>query len=120
MRAFQYVVRSISLPACALAVLCAVPSRADIFSADGFRLYGDFRARLEADWDSQTANGIPRDDRTRIRVRARAGLEYAPDERFTFGLRLRSGSDDSHQSPHITVVDLDDNDTGDAHFNFDK
>ncbi len=91
-----------------------------IFEKDGFKLYGDFRARLEADFDSNRADGTERDDRTRIRIRARIGLEYAASDRFTFGLRLRSGSDDSQQSPHITIVDFDDNDTGDAHFNFDK
>ena len=35
-------------------------------------------------------------------------------------MRLRSGSDLSHQSPNITVVDFDDNDTGDADFNLDR
>ncbi len=120
MRINRLIVRSISLLAFVGSLICAVPSGAEIFSSNGFKIYGDFRARLEADFDSQRASGSERDDRTRIRVRARVGFDYAPNEHFTFGLRLRSGSDFSQQSPHITVVDLDDNDTGDADFNFDK
>ena len=112
--------RSISLLTLAVSCLLATDSRAEIFSKDGFKIYGDFRARLEADWDSQTAGGSQRDDRTRTRIRARLGLDYAPGDYFTFGARLRSGSDASHQSPHITVVDFDGNDTGDADFNLDK
>ncbi len=94
--------------------------RAEIFSQDGFRLTGDFRARLEADFDSQRSGGSERADRTRARFRLRLQAGYQANDRFSFGLRLRSGSDFSHQSPHVTVLDFDDNDTGDVHFNFDK
>lgn len=83
-------------------------------------VYGDFRGRLEADWDSLRSDGSQRDDRNRLRVRFRVGLEYKANENISFGFRVRSGSDDSQQSPHITVVDFDDNNTGDAHFNLDK
>ncbi len=112
--------RSIRFLAFAAGVLLAGAGHAAIFESDGFKIYGDFRARLEADFDSQRSGGIERDDRTRIRIRARVGLEYAASDRYTFGLRLRSGSDDSQQSPHITITDFDNNDTGDVHFNFDK
>lgn len=81
---------------------------------------GDFRLRLEQDWDSRRSDGSERDDRLRSRIRFRLGATYRPSEALTFGLRLRSGSDESQQSPHITVVDFDDNDTGNAHFNLDK
>ena len=83
-------------------------------------VYGDFRGRLEADWDSHRSDGSERNDRNRLRVRLRAGLEYKANDNISFGFRVRSGSDNSQQSPHITVVDFNDNDTGDAHFNFDK
>ncbi len=83
-------------------------------------LGGDFRARLEQDFDSQRADGRERDDRLRLRIRARLGLTWKVTDALTFGTRLRSGSDDSQQSAHITVVDFDDNDTGDADFNLDK
>ncbi len=112
--------RSIQLQIYLASLLLASAASAAIFEKDGFKLYGDFRARLEADFDSRRADGTERDDRTRIRIRARIGLEYAASDRFTFGLRLRSGSDDSQQSPHVTILDFDDNDTGDLHFNFDK
>ncbi len=95
-------------------------ARGQIFEHGGFKITGDFRARAEADFDSRRADGRERDDRTRIRIRARLGLDHQASDVFSFGLRLRSGSDDSHQSPHITVLDFDDNDTGDADFNFDK
>lgn len=82
-------------------------------------MYGDFRLRFEHDWDSQRANSVDRDDRTRARIRARIGFKYTHDI-LTWGIRFRSGSDESHQSPHITIVDFDDNDTGDADVNIDK
>ena len=81
---------------------------------------GDFRFRLEQDFDSRRADGSERADRLRARVRVRLDLTYTASDVLSFGLRLRSGSDFSQQSPHVTVYDFDDNDTGDAHFNFDK
>lgn len=112
------------------ALLCAVfllsvlvagnPAQADITIIEKIKIYGDFRARLESDFDSQRSNGVDRNDRTRARIRARVGLKFEPKDYLMFNFRLRSGSDDSHQSPHITVVDFDDNDTGDADFNPDK
>ncbi|OAD19406.1 conserved hypothetical protein, secreted [Candidatus Thiomargarita nelsonii] len=95
-------------------------AQADMFSSDKFTMYGDFRLRLEADWDSQKADGTQRSDRNRARIRARVGLKSNPTDNFTFGVRLRSGSDNNHLSPHITIIDFDDNNTGDADFNFDK
>lgn len=83
-------------------------------------LYGDLRLRLESDWDSRQADGTEREDRRRVRMRARLGLEYAPNEHVLVGARLRSGSDASQQSPHITILDFDGNDTGDAEFNLDR
>ena len=111
------------LPLClcvALGLAIPVAAGAAIFDKHGFKISGDFRARAEADFDSERASGSERDDRNRLRIRARVGLDYAASNVFSLGLRLRSGSDDSHQSPHITVLDFDDNDTGDADFNFDK
>ncbi len=102
------------------ALLAAAAGQAEIFSKGGLEISGDFRARLETDFDSQRADDSEREDRTRTRIRARLGLTYAAGDHFSFGARLRSGSDDSHQSPHITVLDFDGNDTGDAHFNLDK
>jgi len=101
-------------------LLITAPSFADIYKSDKIKFYGDFRTRFEADFDSQTAAGVARQDRNRLRVRARLGFAYTPDKTWEYGMRLRSGADGSQQSPHITILDFDDNDTGQASFNFDK
>ena len=85
------------------------------------KISGDFRFRMESDWDSVKSDGVTeREDRTRARVRTRFRLNYDHNDWASFGTQIRTGSDDSHQSPHTTIVDFDDNDTGDADFNFDK
>ncbi len=108
--------------AAAIGALAVSAAQAEIKLDDAGKIgvYGDFRLRLEADWDSQNSSGGQRSDRNRLRARLRLGLNANPSENIKFGLRLRSGSDSSHQSPHITLVDFDDNDTGDSDFNFDK
>jgi hypothetical protein len=98
----------------------AAPARADLFKIDSLTAYGDFRFRAENDWDSQDAAGVERDDRARLRVRLRAGLSYEPNEHWRMEMRIRSGQEGSQQSPHITILDLDDNDTGDASFDLDR
>lgn len=106
----------------AAAALCGamIPARAELFAIDRFVLYGDARLRAEIDWNSQDPNGVQRDDRSRLRARVRAGFRFEPNEHWEFGARLRTGQDDSQQSPHITLVDFNGNDTGDADFNFDR
>ncbi len=84
------------------------------------KLYWDFRLRLETDQDSRKADGTERADRTRARIRARAGLKYEPTPYLTFGARTRTGAAGSQQSPHITVKDFDDNSTGDQDILVDK
>lgn len=85
-----------------------------------FNWYGDFRFRLERDWNSQDAAGKPRDDRDRARIRARLGVNFQPNENFLFGFRLRTGSEDSHQSPHLTIFEKNKKDLGGADVTFDK
>jgi Putative porin len=108
-----------------LASMCGGPSAAPpaaAAAADGerkWKMSADFRSRIEQDWDSQAADGTARKDRLRARIRARLGFAYDATKTLSFGLRLRSGSDGSQQSPHITILDFDDNSTGDAHFNFE-
>ena len=101
-------------------VLAAGAAHAESDRDGSLGFFGDWRARLESDFDSRDAGGVEREDRTRIRARVRAGLRYRPSDRLQFEVRLRSGSDLSQQSAHITLVDLDDNDTGGADFNFDR
>lgn len=104
----------------AAALAWATPASADLFKVDRFSAYADFRFRAEADWDSQDGSGVDRADRTRLRVRARVGFRFDPSEAWRFEVRGRTGAEASQQSPHITIIDLDDNDTGDASFDLDR
>ena len=85
-----------------------------------FKIFSDFRLRYENDWDSETASGVPRVDRERLRIRARLGAEIEPFKDVTLGTRLRTGPKDSQQSPHVTIIDFDDNPVGDQDAVFDK
>jgi hypothetical protein len=64
----------------------------------------DVRLRYEVDWDSKDASGVERDDRHRGRIRARLGAGYALSDDWSVGARVRTGSSDSQQSPHLTFV----------------
>ncbi len=87
-----------------LSFVCAPASAQE---ADGGKLKfsGDFRFRAELDRDSQSSDGSQRDDRDRLRFRARFGVNYQIDQRFSLGLRLRTGSSEATQSPHVTIGD---------------
>ncbi len=95
-------------------------AQASMFETAKFKISADFRLRGEQDFSSQNSSGVARDDRLRARIRTRVSMNYKASDHVSWGLRLRSGSDDSQQSPHITILDFDDNDTGDADFNWDK
>ncbi|MDA2933039.1 putative porin [Acidobacteria bacterium AH-259-D05] len=84
------------------------------------KLQADFRFRFESDWDSRRSDGSKRVNRDRARIRARLGLVYTPTPAFSLGFRIRSGSTESQQSPHITIVDFDDNPRGDKELLLDK
>lgn len=93
-----------------LSVVCVVlfsslSSLAEIkLSDDGFlSLYGDLRLRWEQDWDSQNPAGVERADRNRFRIRARVGVKVKPTDWLLFNARLRTGDNQSQQSPHITL-----------------
>lgn len=64
---------------------------------------GDFRFRIEHDWDSRRPDGTYRDDRTRLRYRVRAGIEYQHNERASAGIRLRTGDPTKQQDPQLTL-----------------
>lgn len=81
------------------------------------QLSGDLRARYESDWNSHTANGTPRDDRDRARVRARLGFTWQAADAWSVGARLRTGNPNAQQSPHLTFWSSDDaTDDFDAQF----
>ncbi len=111
------------LLALVIGCLTCSASRADILEKGGFKLFADFRLRIEADWDSERADDTERVDRNRARVRFRVGFEYEANDHLVVGMRLRSGSELSQQSPHITIVsDIDDAGTNPTQvdFNFDQ
>ncbi len=120
--------RQAALPVLAVGFLSPIavtPNvQAAMLSADKFNIYGDFRLRLESDWgyEELQADGTVKlkDERNRARIRARIGMTYKPTKNYEYGVRLRTGSDSNHLSPHITLTDFDNNDTGAADFNFDK
>lgn len=64
---------------------------------------GDFRFRVEHDWNSTKSNGTKRNDRSRLRYRLRYGFTYQIDSLSSFGARLRSGNIADQQGPHVTL-----------------
>ena len=64
---------------------------------------GDFRFRVEQDWNSRKSDGIFREDRTRLRYRFRFGMSYQYNDWASFGMRLRTGVRNHQQDPQITL-----------------
>ena len=77
-----------------------------------FTPFGDFRVRLEQDWDSLQGDGSKRDDRLRLRIRLRVGIETRINDQWSVLIAVRSGPDLSQQSSHITVAEFDGGSTG--------
>lgn len=67
---------------------------------------GDFRFRIEQDWDSRKSDGTFREDRTRLRYRARVGATYNYKDWASVGLRLRTGNPIKQQDPQVTLGDV--------------
>lgn len=82
-------------------VLADIPIDKD----EKLKLYGDFRLRQEADFDSMQSNGIERKDRNRTRIRFRLGAKYEPLDDLLINVRGRTGAIKSQQSPHLTVIE---------------
>lgn len=66
---------------------------------------GDFRFRVEQDWNSRKSNGEFRDDRSRLRYRVRAGFDYRYSSRTIVGVRVRTGNPRKQQDPQLTLGD---------------
>jgi len=66
---------------------------------------GDFRFRIEQDWDSRKSDGTYRDNRSRLRYRFRFGMNYQIVEWAEFGMRIRTGYRENQQDPHLTLGD---------------
>ncbi len=66
---------------------------------------GDFRFRIEPDWNSRKSDATYRDDRTRLRYRARFGFDYQYNQWISFGARIRTGFPIKQQDPQLTLGD---------------
>ncbi len=88
------------VPLLTLASLCV--------AAPEVKFSGDVRLRYEEDWDSQTSNGTPRQNRERARVRVRLSAAGKLTDTLSFGVRARTGNPDSQQSPHLSFWSSDD------------
>jgi len=90
-----------------LAVLLPTVSLAQIDTAQTEKLTftGDFRFRVEHDWNSRKPDGTNRDDRSRLRYRLRFGFSYQHNSRISFGARIRTGNPRKQQDPQLTLGD---------------
>ena len=66
---------------------------------------GDFRFRVEPDWDSRKSDGTFREDRTRLRYRLRFGANYHFNSQLELGVRIRTGLQGKQQDPQLTLGD---------------
>lgn len=87
---------------------------------DRIKPFADFRVRMEQDWDSLQGDGSKRDDRLRLRIRLRAGLDFKINEQWNALVSVRTGPHKSQQSPHITIYDFDGGPEGPYEANFDR
>ena len=104
---------------CLLLLFAGAPGVADEQPDRGFDFFGDFRLRLEQDWDYLQGDGTQHDDRLRLRFRLRGGFDYRFNDNWSALVQARSGPKGSQQSPHITIYDFDGGSSGPYEFNFD-
>jgi len=64
---------------------------------------GDFRFRIEQDWNSRKSDGTYRDNRTRLRYRARIGFDYQYNQWISVGARIRTGFPITQQDAQLTL-----------------
>lgn len=98
----------------------AASGQIDLDSEGRLTLSGDVRLRAELDWSSRRADGSLRDDRERLRLRTRLGLDWRPSSGLRLGVRVRTGDSTAQQSPHLTFHDFSGNSTDDADFGVDR
>lgn len=96
-----YCIAALTLAACASQ---AASGLAWIDSNTNLTFTADLRLRYELDWNSHTPARTLRDDRHRGRIRARLGANYSFNEKWSAGVRVRTGDSRSQQSPHLTFV----------------
>ncbi len=104
-------------------IVAPATAEAALYKSDTLKIFADFRLRYENDFDSDKTSGAERDERERVRIRGRLGAYWMPGGKngtYSFGARLRTGSDDSQQSPHWTIHVNDGISHGDRDINLDK
>ena len=82
-----------------------VSAQIDSTKLSKLSLEGDFRFRIEQDWNGQNSSGIQLNDRTRLRYRLRYGFQYKINTKGTVGARIRTGKPNNQQDPHLTIGD---------------
>jgi hypothetical protein len=110
--------RHISLLTCSILMVSGVVYAEQKQKA--FSWNGDVRLRLESDWNSNKADGSERNSRDRARIRLRVNANYQLNDNTSLGVRVRTGSNRSQQSPHYTLLDFNGNDKGDFDLGLDK
>ena len=78
-------------------------SQSDSSSVKKLSFTGDFRFRIEQDWNSRKSDGTYRENRSRLRYRFRFGANYQVTEWAEFGMRIRTGFREKQQDPHLTL-----------------
>ena len=103
-----------------LLLIIAIPAHAGEKPVSKIDYFGDFRLRLEQDWDALQGDGSEIDDRLRLRFRLRGGVGIQFSDNWSALVQARSGPDLSQQSPHITIHDFDGGPDGPYDFNLEK
>lgn len=103
-------------------LLLAQTAQAAIWISEDQKLeiFGDTRLRFERDFDSREESGEKRDDRDRLRFRAKIGARYTFDEHFRLQVRARTNPVGGQQTTNITIADFSGNDTDDFHMALDQ
>lgn len=78
-------------------------SQSDTTATKKLTFTGDFRFRIEQDWNSRKSNGTYRENRSRLRYRFRFGANYQVTEWAEFGMRIRTGFREKQQDPQLTL-----------------
>ena len=67
-------------------------------SISKINIFGDFRFRVEQDWNSELHNS-----RSRFRYRGRVGVKVRLNDVSGIGMRIRTGNINDQQGPHLTL-----------------
>ena len=97
--------RKITLFIGLLIFILRLNAQTDTSSSSKFSFTGDFRFRVEQDWDSKKSDGTFRDNRSRLRYRVRLGGSYKINQWATIGARIRTGQPNKQQDPQLTLGD---------------